>query len=188
MALETEWIEGARRGSAEAWEQLVQEHQQAVFRLAYLLVGDADDAEDLAQETFIHAHHALNRFESGRPLRPWLLRITTRLASNWRRSAGRYLMALQRVLRSEGPRPSTRQLAEQRLEDAALWEAIRCLSPADQQVVYLRYFLELSEIETSEVLQAPVGTVKSRLHRALARLRAVLEQQDPEEAQEKSDA
>ena len=103
MALETEWIEGARRGSAEAWEQLVQEHQQAVFRLAYLLVvGDADDAEDLAQETFIRAHRALDRFESGRPLRPWLLRITTRLASNWRRSAGRYLMALQRVCAVKG--------------------------------------------------------------------------------------
>ena len=80
MSEEQGWIEAARRGDAGAWEQLVQAYQQAVFRLAYLLLGDADDADDAAQETFIRAYHALSRFDASRPLRPWLLRITTNLS------------------------------------------------------------------------------------------------------------
>ena len=76
----------------------MREHQQAVFRLAYLLLGDADEAEDVAQETFIRAYRALERFDASRPLRPWLLRIASNLASNQRRSIGRYFGALQRLV------------------------------------------------------------------------------------------
>lgn len=181
------WIEAARRGDAAAWEQIVQAHQQPIFRLAYLLLGDADDAEDVAQETFLRAYHALARFDSTRPLRPWLLRITTNLCHNWRRGVGRYLAVLQNVLRSEPPPGSIPQQAEQNLEAEALWQAVRRLRPEDQQVIYLRYFLECSEAETAEVLGLAQGTVKSRSHRALDRLRSVMQQEYPQMAQERSD-
>jgi len=177
---EADAVNKAKRGDAAAWEAIVLENQQPVFRLAYLLLGDADDAEDVAQEAFIRAYAALGRFDAGRPIRPWLLRIAANLARNWRRSAGRYLFALQRLLRNELPSPAPHQQAEQNLEDRLLWEAIRKLNRADQQVIYLRYFLECSENEAADVLDVPAGTVKSRLHRAIARLRVVLQEQYPE--------
>lgn len=75
-------IRHAANGDAAAWEPLVLAHQQAVFRLSYLLLGDPDEAEDIAQETFLRAWKYLKRFDSARPLRPWLLSIASNLASN----------------------------------------------------------------------------------------------------------
>jgi RNA polymerase sigma-70 factor (ECF subfamily) len=160
----------------------VQQHQEAVFRLAYLLLGDADEAQDVAQEAFIRAFRALERFDSTRPLRPWLLRITANLARNRRRAVGRYLAALQRALRAE-PEPVLGMAVEhatlQQLDAQALWQAVRRLSLPDQEVVYLRYFLELPEAEMAAALDVAAGTIKSRLHRALKRLRAVVEADFP---------
>jgi RNA polymerase sigma-70 factor (ECF subfamily) len=175
----------ARRGDGAAWETLMREHQQAVFRLAYLLLGDADEAEDVAQETFIRAYRALERFDASRPLRPWLLRIAGNLASNQRRSIGRYFGALQRLIlldpearaHARGESPAG---AGPTAEDAhTLWQAVRRLSRADQEIIYLRYFLDLSEAETATALEVAPGTVKSRMHRALARLRATVEREFP---------
>ncbi len=187
MTEEQGWIEAARWGDAAAWEQLVQAHQQPVFRLAYLLLGDSDDAEDVAQETFLRAYHALSSFDSTRPLRPWLMRIATNLCHNWRRSVGRYLSVLQNVFNSEPPPGSITQQAEQNLEAEALWKAVRKLRTEDQKVIYLRYFLACSESETADVLGVAQGTVKSRSHRALERLRAVMQKEYPQMVQERSD-
>lgn len=187
MTDEQEKIEAARRGDVDAWEQLVLAHQQPIFRLAYLLLGDADDAEDIAQETFLRAQHALGMFESHRPLRPWLMRITTNLCHNWRRRVGRYLAGMYKLMRNEPPPGSVSQLAEENMEAERLWKAVRQLRVEDQQVLYLRYFLECSEIETVAVLGVAQGTVKSRNHRALARLRGVLEKDYPYLLPEKLD-
>lgn len=177
---ESDLVASARQGEASGWEGLVQQHQTAVFRLAYLLLGDPDDAQDVAQEAFIRAYQALARFDASRPMRPWLLRITANLARNRRRSLGRYVAALQRSLRAEpGPALQVEQAAAQRLEAQALWQAVQRLSRADQEVIYLRYFLELPEAEMASALEVAPGTVKSRLHRALQRLRAVVDEDFP---------
>ena len=177
---ETELIDRARLGDDRAWEQLVREHQEAVFRLAYLMLGDAQDAEDVAQEAFVRAFRALGTFDTERALRPWLLRITSNLANNRRRSIGRYLAMLRRVVQAE-PAPVT-QLGErtaQEWEARTLWEAVRRLSRGEQEVVYMRYFLGLSEIEMASALEVAPGTVKSRLHRAIGRLRLVVDAEFP---------
>jgi RNA polymerase sigma-70 factor (ECF subfamily) len=186
---QAELIAHARRGDGAAWETLMREHQQAVFRLAYLLLGDADEAEDVAQETFIRAYRALERFDASRPLRPWLLRIASNLARNQRRSLGRYFGALQRLVQLDpefranargAPRADPAGRPGPTPEDAhSLWQAVRRLRPADQEVIYLRYFLDLSEAETATALEVAPGTVKSRTHRALRRLRAVVEREFP---------
>jgi len=134
----------------------------------------------VAQDAFLRAQRALDRFDTSRPLRPWLLRITANLARNRLRSAGRYLAALQRLLRSE-PRPVLRpQAPDSPAADAqTLWLAVRRLNPNEQQVIYLRYFLELSEAEMAAALDIPPGTVKSRLHRALRHLRSVVVDEFP---------
>ena len=176
---ESALIRHAANGDASAWEPLVLAHQEAVFRLAYLLLGDPDDAEDTAQETFLRAWNHLKRFDQTRPLRPWLLSIAANLARNRRRSAGRYLAALTRAFRNE-PSPATvEEKSAQYMEANDLWKAVQSLNPPDQQIVYLRYFLDLSVSQTAEVLQVAEGTVKSRLSRALEKLRVIIKQEFP---------
>ena len=177
---EAELITRARGGDDAAWAELMQLHQQAVFRLAYLHLGDAADAEDAAQECFISAHRHLRGFDTSRPLRPWLLRIVSNLSSNQRRSDGRYWGALQRAARAEpvadngiAARTETKQEANE------LWNAVKRLPSSMQSVIYLRYFLELSVEETSAALDIAEGTVKSQTHRALEKLQQVIRRDYP---------
>jgi len=177
---ESTLVRHAANGDAAAWEPLVLAHQEAVFRLSYLLLGDPDDAEDIAQETFLRAWNHLRRFDPTRPLRPWLLSIASNLASNRRRSAGRYVSALMRAFRNEpASSPSSEERTAQHMEASDLWKAVQHLSTPDQQVVYLRFFLELSVAETAQALEVAEGTVKSRLSRALERLRGIIQQDFP---------
>lgn len=185
LTSESDLIRHASRGDNAAWEALVLLHREAVFRLAYLLIGDADDAEDLAQETFIRAYRALARFDTSRPMRPWLLRIVTNLARNRHRAVGRYVAAVRRWFWSEGTVPTDEgrsgieTRAETQWQAHLLWQAVRRLSQTDQEIIYLRYFLDLSVDETAEALEVASGTVKSRLHRALKHLRGVVERDFP---------
>jgi RNA polymerase sigma-70 factor (ECF subfamily) len=178
---EANLIEQARQGDEAAWSALVAQHQEAVFRLAYLLLGDQAEAQDVAQEAFIRAFYALDRFDLERSLRPWLLRITGNAARNKRRAIGRYLAALGRWGQKEPapvePTPQDEHL--QQWQAQTLWQAIRRLRLADQEIIYLRYFLELSVTETAQAANIAPGTVKSRLHRALNRLRKIVAEEFP---------
>jgi RNA polymerase sigma-70 factor (ECF subfamily) len=180
-AEEVGYIARARQGNEAAWEWLMRRYQEPVFRLAYLIVGDADDAEDVAQETFVRAYLSLERFDMSRPLRPWLMQITANLSRNRRRSLGRYWAAIQRFFQANAthsPLPTadtTGAIALRHLEADQLWQAVQQLPPAAQDTVYMRYFLGMSEAETAEALGVAPGTVKSRLHRALQRLQSLLD-------------
>ncbi len=176
---EASLISRAAQGEAAAWEPVVLAHQEAIFRLAYLILGDPDEAEDVAQETFVRAWKNLRRFDARRPLRPWLFRIAANAANNRRRSAGRYLAALVRTVQAEAETPSTEEQGTQRIESQQLWKAVQQLAQADQQIIYLRYFLDLSVAETAETLEMAEGTVKSRCSRALERLRSIVRRDLP---------
>lgn len=179
--VQTDLVQRALRGDEAAYQSIVDEHREGVFRLAYLLLGDADDAEDIAQETFIRALRYLHRYDPDRALRPWLLSITANLARNRRRSLGRYWAALQRFAWQTPKEYATPEMHSIQASEAhALWQAVRSLNGAEQEIIYLRCFLELSVAETAEALGVQPGTVKSRLHRALKRLREVIERDYPE--------
>ncbi len=173
---EANLIQLAQGGDTGAWEALTRQHQEPIFRYAYLLLGDADDAQDVAQEAFVRAFYNLKRFDTERTLRPWLLSIVSRLAHNWKRSAARQFQALVRLGRER------RLEADEGLEPAEveqLWSAVRRLRPAFQQVIFMRFFLGLSEDETAQAASVPAGTIKSRMHRALGALREVISQHYP---------
>jgi RNA polymerase sigma-70 factor, ECF subfamily len=178
--LDTTLVNRARTGDDAAWEGLVRAHQQPVFRLAYLLLGDAADAEDVAQEAFMRAFAALDRFDATRPLQPWLLQITSNLARNRRRAGARYLAALVRLSRSQptSNAPLTDRSDEQWAAHT-LWQAVRRLRHVEQEVIYMRYFLELSEADMAAALNIAPGTVKSRLSRAMQRLRTIIDREFP---------
>jgi len=177
---EADLVERARAGDETAWETLMRLHQEAAFRLAYLILGDAHEAEDAVQEAFVRAYRSLRRYDSSRPFRPWLLSIAANQARNRQRAFGRYMAALFRWGQSEEESVSDSDSELQRRWEAqALWQAVRRLKPESQDVIYLRHFLQLSEYEASEALGVPQGTVKSRLHRALEALRSVIEKDFP---------
>lgn len=143
-------------------------------------MANTAEAEDVAQEAFVRAYLALDRFDETRPLRPWLLSIAANLARNRRRSIGRYLAALGRWMQKEPPSTVDRINVEARTDARLLWQAVQRLRPHAREIVYLRYFLELSEKEAAATLHIPPGTAKSRLHRALKKLRLVIEKEFPE--------
>jgi len=177
---ETILIQRATQGEASAWEPLMLAHQESVFRFAYLFLGDPDDAEDVTQETFLRAYHNLKRFDPARPLRPWLLSITSNLARNRYRSVARYLSALTRSFRADSSEALNVEQHSAHEEDSAqLWKAVRQLTTDDQQIIYLRFFLDLSTAEAAQALDVAEGTVKSRLNRAVGRLRAVIKKDFP---------
>lgn len=178
---EVDLVNRARQGDQAVWITLVSEHQEPIFRLAYLILGDPDDAKDIAQETFIRAFRSLDRFDERRPLKPWLLRIAANLSRNQLRSSGRYWAALTRFGRREIDEnwSVAEETSTQEEKSRTLWAAVRRLRQADQEVVYLRYFLDLSVEETATALEIAPGTVKSRLHRSLRRLEAVITRDFP---------
>jgi RNA polymerase sigma-70 factor (ECF subfamily) len=179
---EHELVERAKGGDPHAYAQLVRGHQEIAFRTAVLITGDAADAEEAAQDGFIKAYRALDRFRSGEPLRPWLLTIVANEARNRRRSGGRRAALALRVAgeerpsREAAPSPEAALLAgEQRSE---LLAALGRLRDEDRLVIGCRYLLDLSEAETAAALGVPRGTVKSRLSRGLERLRREVERDE----------
>lgn len=165
-----------------AYEELVRRHQDVAVRTAHLIAPDGD-AEDACQEAFLKAHAALGRFRSGSPFRPWLLRIVANEARNRRRSAGRRTglvlrAAEDRPSNDAAPSPESAVLAHE--SRTALLAAVNRLRDEDREVIGARYFLELSESETADALRIPRGTVKSRLSRALSRLRDTMAAAEPE--------
>jgi RNA polymerase sigma-70 factor (ECF subfamily) len=178
---DSELIERAKGGDLAAYEELVRRYEQVAFRAAYLVCGDADEARDAAQEGFLRAWRALAGFRSGAEPRPWLMRIVANAARNRRRGSGRRAHLAMRIAQdrpSDGaaPSPEVAVLATERRE--RLLAAVNQLSEDDRTVLGLRWFADLGEAEIAAALGVPRGTVKSRLSRAMGRLRLQLGQEE----------
>jgi RNA polymerase sigma-70 factor (ECF subfamily) len=175
---EAKLVERARGGDVRAYESLVRRYQDIAYRTACLITGSPADAEDATQEGLVKAWHALDRFRSDAPFRPWLLAIVANEARNRRRSGRRQDDLAMRVAEARpsgdaAPSPEAAALADERRR--ALLRAVAGMQERDRQVIAARFFLELSERETAEVLGCRPGTVKSRVSRALTRLRLTLD-------------
>jgi len=171
---ERELVLRAQRGEERAFEELVLPHRQMIFRVAYLVTGNAAEAEDASQEGLLKAWRALGRFRAGEPFRPWVLRIVANEARNRRRSAGRRAALALRAEAAHGsgdavPSPEDSVITAD--ERARLLAALDGLPEQARLVLQCRYLLELSEEETAAALGVRRGTVKSRTARALEKLR-----------------
>ena len=169
---EAEAVNRAKAGDVDAYAWLVRQHSVAAVRLATAVCGSPADAEDATQEAFLKAFHALDRFRAGGALRPWLLRIVANEAKNQRRSASRRtaLTARAAVVGAQ-PGPSPEELVVADGDARGVLAALASLREGDRLVIGYRYFAGLSELEMAAALGCRPGTVKSRLARALARLR-----------------
>ena len=170
---EASWVRGAQAGSVPNLEALFREHWPRAHRAAYLVVQDAAAAEDIAQEAFLAAIRALDRFDRGRPFGPWLHRIVVNRAIDWSRA---------RALRAEVGGDALAERAAPDVDTAAYSDetaaALASLSPEHRAVIVLRHLLDYTPGEISELLDLPRGTVNSRLRRGLDHLREELPEED----------
>jgi RNA polymerase sigma factor (sigma-70 family) len=169
---EVEILARVRGGETAAYGELVVLHASVAKRTAVFL-GAGADADDVVQEAFVKAFRALGSFRDGAAFRPWLLRIVANETRNLQRSRGRRARREElAVLPEDVLDPADHAASAERR--AELLAAVRGLPEHYRLVVTCRYLLELDEQETATVLGWPRGTVKSRLHRALGRLRTQL--------------
>ena len=169
-----EWrlIRRAQCGDDDAFGQLVACHQQVVFNIAYRMMGNRQEAEDVAQEAFVKAYQALDRFDAQQPFAPWIRRIATNTALNRIKQQRPETELNEEILPAEQPGPETQAIAGE-VSDR-LRAAIAALPPNHRAAIELRHFQGLSYQEMSEALNAPLSDIKSWLFRARHRLREVL--------------
>jgi RNA polymerase sigma-70 factor (ECF subfamily) len=182
--LEARLVQASKSGDTAAYGELVRRHQDRVFNVCWRICGNRTEAEDLAQETFVKAFEAIGRFDGRARFYTWLFRIAANLAI----SAGRRERRAKTVSLDRGPRlveqdeaPAGERLAaetptpeEMAMDREAQKLVVSALAELDEEyrvVVTLRDLESLSYEEIAEVLELPVGTVKSRLHRGRLALR-----------------
>src|SRR3989440_3421303 len=165
---ERAWIRGAQRGSVSDLEALFRHHWPRCYRAAYLVVHDSAAAEDIAQESFLAAVRALDRFDRRGPFGPWLHRIVVNRAIDWARARAHRAEVLSDEAAAGSPAPSRPPSSETSARTLAT--ALAELPPEHRAVIVLRHLLEYTPGEIAELTGLPRGTVNSRLRRALDHL------------------
>ena len=169
-------IRRSQAGDNKAFTELFHQYKNLVYKTAYLMLGNAADAEDVLQEVFVQVYRSLSTFQPAKgAFTTWLHRITVNHCLNRRRKHRLPILALD-----EAPPTSLAiRSPEARLaEDDAIQQALGRLSEKQRAVVILRYYWDLSYAEIAQILDIPVGTVKSRLNLALRSLRQELERME----------
>lgn len=168
-------ISRARGGDRDAFGALVEQYRDNVYRLAYRMCGNAYDADEAAQEAFVAAWRALPNFRGDAKFSTWLYRLTTNAAINvMRREKRHQTVGDGEMIEVADDADSPQETVERTEQQEAVQEALATLSEEYREVLLLRYMEELDYAEIAEVLQLPSGTVKSRINRAKAALKAAL--------------
>lgn len=165
-AAESELVRRAAGGDQAAFAEIVRLHQQAVYNVAYRMLGNVHDAEDAAQDAFIRAYQFFDKFDVDRPLAPWLKRIAVNVCLN-RLNAYKPASPLDDDLpppKDSHPGPEAQTATRQQQEQ--IRTAITGLPPQYRAVIELRHFQELSYDEIAHILKRPLSAVKSDLFRA----------------------
>ncbi len=169
---EREWIARAQAGDRQAFGELVYHYREGVINVVYRMCGDANLAEDAAQEAFIRAWQHLPRYQSRSPFRNWLYRIATNVAVDGLRRERDTVDIEDAPLAASSPGPEAAVEHNERAEQVR--QAVLALTPASRLVLVLREYENLSYKEIAETLDIPVGTVMSRLNYARTQLRETL--------------
>ena len=169
----------AKAGDRTALAELLTEHAPQSYRLALHILRNCADAEDATQNAFVKAFTHLGRFDERRPFGPWLLRIVSHEALNLLRKDRTRFAFWQRQPTVEQSEETVESVVLVRAEQTELWQAVNRLNTNDRVVLTLSSFMGLSEGDVATALGIKPGTVKSRKHNALSRLRALVEREFP---------
>lgn len=170
-------VERARRGDRIAFGLLVESYLPRVYRVAYGIVRNREEAADIAQDALVRAYRGIRRFDPSRPMFPWLYQITRNLALNRiERMRNREGTLMIDVLFDGDPGPEDAAVADD--ERTRVRRAVARLQAQHRTVIELNHFQECSYREIAEILGIPIGTVMSRLYHARRRLRSILEEEE----------
>ena len=174
----------AQRGDADAFEQLLLEHQKNVYNLCYRMAGNPDDAMDLSQETFLRAWRCLDQYQFASAFSTWLYRLCSNICIDFLRRRRRQQTVPLTFEDADGEEqtyavPDAQPLPEEQVElkltRETLAAAMAQLLPEHRAVLQLRVVNEMSYEQIADVLDIQIGTVKSRLSRARNQLKKILE-------------
>jgi RNA polymerase sigma-70 factor, ECF subfamily len=165
---ETRWVEQAQKGSAEAFTQLVELHQRHVFNLCFRMLGNAEDAEDAAQETFLRAYKSMRRYDNSRSFSTWLLSIAAHYCIDQMRRNRTPLVSVEDMTVPDlpDPGPGLETGLSRREEQQRIRALLDTLEPVDRAAVIMYYWYDFSYEEICQALSLSLSAVKSRLHRA----------------------
>jgi len=177
---ELRWIESARRGDRNAFSKLVQAYQIPVYNLTYRMLGNAQEAEDAAQEAFLRAYKRLGTYQPDRKFSNWILSIASHYCIDQLRRRRFVWLSVEdnpavAWLSSDDEQPDDAALRSERAEEVR--SMLQHLAPEYRAPLILRYWHDLSYKEIAEVLELSEPAVKTRLHRARLQLAALLEEQ-----------
>ena len=161
-----------QEGDREAFRHLVEAYKSPMYGTALLMTGNPALAEEHVQEALLNAWRGIRRFQRGRPVKPWLMRILVNAVVSQQRRRSFPTVSLDESLPVGAPGDDTETVENREV----LRQALSQLSPEHREVVVLRYFADLSVAEVARSAGIREGTVKSRLHRALRQMRDLLEQ------------
>ncbi|MGH0424614.1 sigma-70 family RNA polymerase sigma factor [Bacillus pretiosus] len=170
--LYTNLIQLTLSGNKEAYSELYDKTIQEVYKTAHFLIGDKTDVDDVVQEIYIQLYESLRKYDSEKPFRPWLTGLTIKQIHSYRRKRW---MRLRIIKKAEVQRKPVQidfsNDVVSKISNQKLIELIHKLPYKLKQVIILRYLHDYSQEEVAHILHIPIGTVKSRIHAALKKLR-----------------
>ncbi|HEX7230266.1 MAG TPA: sigma-70 family RNA polymerase sigma factor [Candidatus Binatia bacterium] len=175
---DAECVRRVQRGEADAFETLVRRHEKTIFNLVYRMLGDAEETAEVSQEVFLSAFRAAGQFRGDANFSTWLYRIAINHASTRRKtlnSRQRKVVPIESADSLHDPEPGPLEILEKQEIREKVQFALNQLEPDDAAVILLRDLQDVSYNEVAHVLEIPVGTVKSRLHRARQALKSRLQ-------------
>lgn len=171
MDKEKELIKSTLAGSVEAYHTLYEITVQDVYRTVRFLVANIADSDDIVQEIYISVYRSLQQYDLTRPFRPWLMAIAIRQVQTYRRKRWRHFRLLQKAEAREDIQQDFSSELTDKMSQQALIHAVNKLPFKLKQVIILHYLNQYTQEEIAEILSIPLGTVKSRIHAALQKLR-----------------
>ena len=180
--IETQWVLQAQRGDSQAFTQLVETYQRPVYNLCYRMLGNAEDAEDAAQETFLRAYKSMKRYDNSRPFSTWLLSIAAHYCIDQIRKRRMLIVSIDDLPVPDVPDPTPGLESKVGLkeEQVRMRAVLNTLEPTDRAAVVMYYWYDFSYEEIAQSLSLSLSAVKSRLHRARRALaQEWLDQQQP---------
>jgi RNA polymerase sigma-70 factor, ECF subfamily len=182
---EMAWVLQAQHGSDEAFTKLVEAYQTHVYNLCYRMLGDAESAEDAAQETFLRAYQHLSRYDQKRPFATWLLSIAAHYCIDRLRRRKFSMVSMDaeqdenslELPDADAPNPESEMIHSEQREQ--LQGLLKNLDGTDRAAIIMRYWHDCSESEIADALHLTVSAVKSRLHRARRELAGLWQEESP---------
>lgn len=168
-----------QKGDLDAYGLVIQEHQRGVYNVCLRILGNQQEAEDLAQEAFLRAYRNIAQYDPGRPFGPWMRTLAANLCYNHLQKARLERVPLEdeRERVADKPKKNPEALLELSQDNQQLYQAIWRLPETQRIALELRHFQDLSYHEMADVMGIPLNTVRSHLYRARRKLAELLEEE-----------